>query len=57
VLPPPCPIDVQPTDFSRASELIARARTDTGRFLERQDPVCVGDGALLTDGLDRVASA
>ena len=57
VLPPPSPIDVQPTDFIRASELIARARTDTRRFLERRDPVCVGDGALLTDGLDRAVSA
>jgi NTE family protein len=57
VLPPPCPIDVQPTDFSRANELIARARADTRRFLAHRDPVCVGDGVLLTDGLDRAVGA
>lgn len=36
VLPPPCPIDVQPTDFGRAGELIERARIDTRRFLDRR---------------------
>src|SRR5215217_7857580 len=33
VLPPPCPIDVQPTDFGHAQELIGRARDDARRFL------------------------
>ena len=35
VLPPPCPLDVQPVDFGHAEELIARARRDTARFLDR----------------------
>jgi NTE family protein len=34
VLPPPCPLPVQPTDFSHADELIKRARRDTRRYLE-----------------------
>jgi NTE family protein len=34
VLPPPCPLDVQPTDFSRAAILIERARVDARRHLE-----------------------
>jgi NTE family protein len=38
-LPPPCPLDVQPTDFGRATELIARAREDARRFLDRLGPV------------------
>jgi NTE family protein len=36
VLPPPCPLDVQPTDFGRADELIERARSDARRFLARR---------------------
>ena len=32
VLPPPCPLSVQPTDFSRADELITRGREDARRF-------------------------
>lgn len=32
VLPPPCPLSVQPTDFSRADELISRGREDARRF-------------------------
>jgi NTE family protein len=36
VLPPPCPIGVQPTDFGCAQELIARARDDARRFLTRR---------------------
>ena len=42
VLPPPCPLNVQPTDFGRADELIARAREDARRFLDRPAPVEVG---------------
>lgn len=38
VLPPPCPLDVQPTDFGKAPELIARAREDARRFLDRRVP-------------------
>jgi len=35
VLPPPCPLDVAPVDFSRADELIARAYADSAEFLDR----------------------
>jgi NTE family protein len=36
VLPPPCPLTVQPTDFSHADELIAQARHDARRHLSRR---------------------
>jgi NTE family protein len=36
-LPPPCPLAVQPTDFSRADELIERARRDARRYLSSRD--------------------
>lgn len=39
VLPPPCPLDVQPIDFSRADELIRRGHEDAGAQLDRADPV------------------
>ena len=35
VLPPPCPLDIAPVDFSRADELISRAYTDSCEFLDR----------------------
>jgi len=35
VLPPPCPLSVQPTDFSHAGELIERGLHDARRFLAR----------------------
>jgi len=34
VLPPPCPLDVQPIDFGRAGELIDRAYADSVEFLD-----------------------
>lgn len=34
VLPPPCPLSVQPTDFGHAESLIAQARTDARRHLD-----------------------
>lgn len=34
VLPPPCPLDVQPIDFSRAEELIRRGYADARAHLE-----------------------
>lgn len=37
VLPPPCPLDVQASDFSRTDELIRRGRADTHRYLDRLD--------------------
>jgi hypothetical protein len=38
VLPPPCPLRVQPTDFSHADELIEQARRDARQLLGRLDP-------------------
>jgi NTE family protein len=35
VLPPPCPLRIQPIDFGRADELIAEALFDARRFLRR----------------------
>lgn len=37
VLPPPCPISVQPTDFSRAAELIQQARREARRYLRARE--------------------
>lgn len=37
VLPPPCPVAVQPTDFSQASALIDRARADACRYLAQRE--------------------
>lgn len=34
VLPPPCPIDVQPMDFGHAETLMSRAEADAGAFLD-----------------------
>jgi NTE family protein len=41
VLPPPCPLAVQPTDFGHADELIERARADARRFLDLRKPLRV----------------
>ena len=35
VVPPPCPLAVQPTDFSHADELIGRSLADARAFLDR----------------------
>jgi NTE family protein len=35
VLPPPCPLGIQPTDFTHAEELIERSLLDARAFLER----------------------
>jgi NTE family protein len=35
VLPPLCPLDVQPGDFSRSVELVERGRRETAAWLER----------------------
>jgi NTE family protein len=34
VLPPPCPLDIQPIDFGHAETLISRAEADAGGFLD-----------------------
>jgi predicted acylesterase/phospholipase RssA len=34
ILPPPCPIRVQPTDFDHAQDLIARAHNSAAAFLD-----------------------
>jgi len=40
VLPPPCPIGVQPTDFGHADSLMTRAEESAERFLSgRADTV------------------
>ena len=36
ILPPPCPIDVQPMDFGHAAELMTRAEADARVFLEER---------------------
>jgi NTE family protein len=41
VLPPPCPLHVQPMDFGHSEELIARAETDTRAFLAGRQPQVV----------------
>jgi NTE family protein len=38
VLPPLCPLSVSSTDFRSGALLIDRARTSTGRWLDRSDP-------------------
>lgn len=37
VLPFPCPLRIQPIDFTHADELVARALQDARAFLERRD--------------------
>jgi NTE family protein len=37
VLPPPCPIDVQPMDFGHAERLMDRAQLDAHSFLATRD--------------------
>ena len=36
VLPPPCPLETQPADFTRAGDLIRRARDDAHAYLDRR---------------------
>jgi NTE family protein len=33
ILPPPCPVDIQPTDFAHAEQLMTRAEADANAFL------------------------
>ncbi len=35
VIPPPCPLAIQPTDFAHAEELIERSLEDARAFLDR----------------------
>ncbi|MBJ7331988.1 MAG: patatin-like phospholipase family protein [Solirubrobacteraceae bacterium] len=51
VLPPPWPLDVLPTDFTRAGELIERARDDARRALDTAHP----EGASTDEALRRMA--
>lgn len=46
VLPPLCPLDVQPSDFARTTELIERGRRDTAAWLDGGHPL-QGQSALL----------
>jgi NTE family protein len=43
VLPPPCPLSVQPTDFSQAETLIEQARRDVRRYLTQRERDQVAD--------------
>jgi NTE family protein len=36
ILPPPCPLDVQPMDFGHAADLMARAEAEAGAFLDER---------------------
>jgi NTE family protein len=42
VLPPPCPVRVQPMDFSQAEALIAQALDESRRFLDRSIRLSAG---------------
>jgi NTE family protein len=37
VIPPPCPVRVEPIDFSQADQLIERARDEARRFLDARE--------------------
>jgi len=37
ILPPPCPIRVQPTDFSHTQELMDRAEAEAHEFLATEE--------------------
>jgi NTE family protein len=37
ILPPPCPIEIQPMDFGHAEELMTRAEADARAFLEDRE--------------------
>jgi NTE family protein len=39
VIPPPCPLDVSPADFSHGHELIERSRALAGSWLDAFDSV------------------
>jgi hypothetical protein len=41
VLPPPCPLDVQPMDFGHADSLMVRAEADARAFLDGRDGTAV----------------
>ncbi len=43
VLPPPCPLSVQPFEFSHADQLISRGYEDSGNYL---DAVAAGDAPV-----------
>lgn len=47
VLPPLCPLDVQPSDFSRTAELIVRGQRDTAAWLDGGHAL-TGQSALLS---------
>jgi NTE family protein len=56
VLPPPCPLTVQPIDFSQADALIVRARREARRHLRRLEDKPAPRRARTTAGSDRRAS-
>jgi NTE family protein len=48
VVPPPCPLEVSPADFTRSAEMIAAAYESTSRWLETGEPRPPGGQAELT---------
>jgi NTE family protein len=48
VLPPLCPLDVSPADFSRARDLVDRARSAAGAWLDGTNPSPRHPGRLLS---------
>jgi NTE family protein len=48
VLPPLCPLDVSPIDFSQSHDLIERARSVAGTWLDGGDPAPRHPERLLT---------
>lgn len=46
MLPPPCPLSVQPVDFSHAGELIERALSDSRAYLNWLEHRGAPEGSL-----------
>jgi NTE family protein len=57
VLPPPCPLPVQPTDFSRADELIERGRRDARRYLRSREAAAARRGRPRRTGRNPALTA
>lgn len=57
VLPPPCPVRVQPSDFSRADGLIEEGYREAMRFLSRTRPVRCGRAPRSPHRVRRSAAA
>jgi hypothetical protein len=49
VMPPPCPLDIQPIDFAHADELIDVALLDAREFLDSGGEPSAGDRGEAAD--------